>query len=77
MLVVMSGIIKSFELIAKVQNKAKAKEEVVVAAPAAVSAPVKNETDDLQLVAVIAAAIAASTGASTDSFVVRSIKKRR
>jgi len=77
MLIVMSGIIKSFELIAKVQNKAKAKEEVVVAAPAAVSAPVKNETDDLQLVAVIAAAIAASTGASTDSFVVRSIKKRR
>lgn len=77
MLIVMSGIIKSFELISKVQNKAKAKEEVVVAAPAAVSAPVKNETDDLQLVAVIAAAIAASTGASTDSFVVRSIKKRR
>ncbi|WP_051195235.1 OadG family protein [Pseudobutyrivibrio ruminis] len=77
MLIVMSGIIKSFELIAKVQNKAKAKEEVVVSAPAAVSAPVKNETDDLQLVAVIAAAIAASTGASTDSFVVRSIKKRR
>ena len=78
MLVVMSGIIKSFELISKVQNKAKAKEEMVASAPvAAVSAPVKNETDDLQLVAVIAAAIAASTGASTDSFVVRSIKKRR
>lgn len=78
MLVVMSGIIKSFELISKVQNSAKAKEEAVAQAPvAAVSAPVKNETDDLQLVAVIAAAIAASTGASTDSFVVRSIKKRR
>ncbi len=77
MLVVMSGVIKSFELISKVQTKTKAKEEVVAAAPAAVSAPVKNETDDLQLVAVIAAAIAASTGTSTDSFVVRSIKKRR
>ena len=78
MLIVMSGIIKSFELISKVQNSAKAKEEAVAQAPvAAVSAPVKNETDDLQLVAVIAAAIAASTGASTDSFVVRSIKKRR
>ncbi|MBE5919756.1 MAG: hypothetical protein E7272_07905 [Pseudobutyrivibrio ruminis] len=78
MLVVMSGIIKSFELISKVQNSTKAKEESVAQAPvAAVSAPVKNETDDLQLVAVIAAAIAASTGASTDSFVVRSIKKRR
>ena len=78
MLIVMSGIIKSFELISKVQNRAKVKEEAVSQATvAAVSAPVKNETDDLQLVAVIAAAIAASTGASTDSFVVRSIKKRR
>ncbi|HKM34935.1 MAG TPA: OadG family protein [Lachnospiraceae bacterium] len=35
-------------------------------------------TDDLQLIAVIAAAIAASTGAqNTDGFVVRSIRKRR
>ena len=33
--------------------------------------------DDLELVAVIAAAIAASTGTSTDGFVVRSIKKVR
>lgn len=32
-------------------------------------------TDDLELVAVIAAAIAASTGASPDGFVVRSIRK--
>ena len=78
MLVIMSGIIKSFELITKVQNKAKAKEETVAIAPEPSKAvtPLKNETDDLQLVAVIAAAIAASTGASTDSFVVRSIKKR-
>jgi hypothetical protein len=35
-----------------------------------------DETDDLELVAVITAAIAASTGASTDDFVVRSIKRR-
>ncbi len=35
-----------------------------------------DETDNLELVAVITAAIAASTGASTDSFVVRSIKRR-
>lgn len=35
-------------------------------------------TDDLELIAVIAAAIAASTGANnTDGFVVRSIRKRR
>ena len=79
MLVVMSGVIKLFEIIPKLQKKAKAKEEVAtVAAPSAPKATeVKNETDDLQLVAVIAAAIAAATGASTDSFVVRSIKKRR
>ena len=35
-----------------------------------------NVTDDLELIAVISAAIAASTGSSTDSFVVRSIKRR-
>ena len=39
---------------------------------------VEDETDDLELVAVIAAAIAASEGASsTDGFVVRSIRRRR
>lgn len=35
----------------------------------------KELTDDLELVAVIAAAIVASTGASPDGFVVRSIRK--
>ncbi|MBR5636420.1 MAG: OadG family protein [Pseudobutyrivibrio sp.] len=79
MLVIMSGVIKCFEIIPKLEKKAKEKKEepqsvVTPVAPVATSA--KNETDDLQLVAVIAAAIAASTGASTDSFVVRSIKKR-
>lgn len=79
MLIIMSGVIKCFEIIPKLQNKAKEKAENVAATPAVapVQSAVKNETDDLQLVAVIAAAIAASTGASTDSFVVRSIKKRR
>ena len=80
MLVVMSGVIKCFEIIPKLQNKAKEKAEnsavaTTEAAPAATTV-VDNGTDDLQLIAVIAAAIAASTGASTDSFVVRSIKKR-
>ncbi len=78
MLVVMSGVIKCFEIIPMLEKKAKEKntpEERTVVTPVAAAAP-KNETDDLQLVAVIAAAIAASTGASTDSFVVRSIKKR-
>ena len=37
----------------------------------------EEKKDDLELVAVIAAAIAAATGTSTDDFVVRSIKRRR
>ena len=45
-------------------------------APAVPAAPVEEDlTDDLELVAVISAAIAASENTSTDSFVVRSIKK--
>ena len=45
-------------------------------APAPVQAPAEEDlTDDLELVAVISAAIAASENTSTDSFVVRSIKK--
>ena len=50
------------------------------AEPAAVEEETVQEedlTDDLELVAVISAAIAASEGTSTDGFVVRSIKKRR
>lgn len=35
----------------------------------------KNEIEDLELVAVITAAIAAAEGVSSDAFVVRSIKK--
>jgi len=76
MLVLMSGVIKCFEIIPKLQNKAKDKKEDNNVPTTVVKTEAKNETDDLQLVAVIAAAIAASTGASTDSFVVRSIKKR-
>lgn len=55
--------------------KAKIKEEPSVTVPEA-----NNETpqltDDTELVAVIAAAIAASTGTSTSDFVVRSIRRR-
>lgn len=35
-----------------------------------------EETDDLELIAVISAAIAAAEGTSTDGFVVRSIRRR-
>lgn len=57
------------------QEKAK-KEETPAPAPVA-AAPVQTvqETDNSELIAVIAAAIAASEGTSTDGFVVRSIRK--
>lgn len=61
-------------------RKAKKNAPAVAAAPAAAAAPVVEEAaeeDDCELVAVIAAAIAASEGAvSTDGFVVRSIRRR-
>ena len=41
-----------------------------------VEVPVVEETDDLELIAVITAAIAAQEGTSTDGFVVRSIRRR-
>ncbi len=58
----------------------KKKEEPVKEAPKAaapVAAPAVEEelVDDLELVAVISAAIAAYTGTSSDGFVVRSIKR--
>jgi len=78
-LVLISLIIYCFRFIGDLQNigKKKKTEEVVVEtkAPEVVveEAPL---TDDLELVAVISAAIAASEGTSTDSFVVRSIHRR-
>ncbi|MCR4695003.1 MAG: OadG family protein [Pseudobutyrivibrio sp.] len=79
MLVAMSLIIKSFEIIPIIEKKFKKKnDEVKPVSPVVATNKVatKDETDNLELVAVIAAAIAASTGTSTDSFVVRSIKRR-
>lgn len=54
------------------------KKETPEAKPAVeeVVAVEEDYTDDLELVAVISAAIAAQTGSSTDGFVVRSIKRR-
>ena len=43
--------------------------------PATVAADPVQEADNSELIAVIAAAIAASEGTSTDGFVVRSIRK--
>ena len=58
--------------------KKKEKKEAPALAPVQVAAPVVEavqETDDTELVAVIAAAIAAAEGTTTDGFVVRSIRK--
>lgn len=83
-LILISFIISLFGYIPKIQaafSKKKANAETSKAAPApAAPAPVVEEvvdySDDLELVAVIAAAIAAYEGeTSTDGFVVRSIRK--
>lgn len=84
-LILICFIISAFVLIPKVQaifsKKEKQTEEVrkeAVADTAAqvVEAAEEDVSDDLELVAVIAAAIAASEGAaSTDGFVVRSIRR--
>ncbi len=79
-LILISLIISLFGFIPKIQAKLSKKEKVNVVKPAApVPAPVVVEeelSDDLELVAVIAAAVAASEGASsTDGFVVRSIRR--
>ena len=78
MLIIISLIISCFTLVNKAQKKAESKKAASAPAPAADPAPVVEvpQTDDLELVAVIAAAIAAATGSSTDDFVVRSIKRR-
>ena len=82
MLIMISLIISLFNFIPKIQAafskkpKEEAKKEPAV--DKAIAQIVENEelSDDLELVAVISAAIAASEGAaSTDGFVVRSIRK--
>lgn len=85
-LILIALLISSFNLIPKIQaafsKKDKKDKKAEVAAENAVAQIVENETvqeeDDLELVAVIAAAIAASEGASsTDGYVVRSIRRIR
>ncbi len=81
-LVLISLVIYSFRLIPLIQEKftkkdtpesVKAVESEAIAAAVGTTA---GASDSLELIAVITAAIAASTGAATDSFVVRSIKRR-
>ncbi|MGN0353512.1 MAG: OadG family protein [Muricoprocola sp.] len=81
MLLFLSFLISQFKHISKLENAMKKKKEAPQApapAPAPVATPVVPEeelVDDGELVAVIAAAIAAAEGTSADGFVVRSIKK--
>ena len=83
MLILLSLMISLFRFIpnpeAKKAAEAKAAKEVkeaeAAAAAPAVQAAEENLADDGELVAVIAAAIAAAEGTTTDGFVVRSIRK--
>lgn len=86
MLIIICLIISLFRFIPVLEDKLKNRkadvQEKAVAGTAPTAAAIPEaaipvaETDNLELVAVIAAAIAASTGQSTDDFVVRSIKRR-
>lgn len=76
MLIFLSFVIYLFKFIPVLLGGKKKEAPAQAAAPVAVAAPVVEETvDDGELIAVIAAAIAASEGTSTDDFVVRSIRK--
>lgn len=76
-LILISLIIYCFNIFSYLENKKKAESAPAAPAPAAAPvAPVVQAQDDLELAAVIAAAIAASTGTSTSDFVVRSIRRR-
>ena len=80
-LIFIAFIIYMFKYISVIENALKNKEnkktEVVSEVTETVAAPAEEAVcDDLELIAVIAAAIAAAEGTSTDSFVVRSIRRR-
>jgi sodium pump decarboxylase gamma subunit len=82
-LIFISFIIGLFKYISVFENKSKAKNEASTDAQGvnnAIAQIVSNEeqeeeVDDLELIAVITAAIAASENTSTDGLVVRSIRK--
>jgi len=79
-LIIICLVIYAFNIIPYLQKKHEANkaQESGETAPAAetVEAEPSAEEDSEELIAVISAAISAATGASTDSFVVRSIKRR-
>ena len=67
-----TGMIENF---GKKKEAAPAPAAAPTPAPVAAPAVAEELVDDLELVAVISAAIAAYTGTSSDGFVVRSIKR--
>ncbi len=80
-LILIICLISGFSLISKLQNrktkKEESKAETAHQIPQQQQAPEEELSDDLELVAVIAAAVAAYEGAATsDGYVVRSIKRR-
>ena len=76
-LVLISLVIRAFGVIPYLEKKFKGTpERPAETMPAPTDFDEENAADDLELVAVIAAAIACETGTSTDSFVVRSIRRR-
>lgn len=60
------------DLVAMLVNKKKKPAETTVSVPVEESVP---ETDDTELIAVLAAAVAATSGKSLDSFIVRSARR--
>ncbi|MDE7359506.1 MAG: OadG family protein, partial [Lachnospiraceae bacterium] len=76
-LILISLIISCFTLISRFESKQTKEEPAPAAAPVVEQAAAEEElSDDTELVAVIAAAVAAYEGAaSTEGFVVRSIRK--
>ena len=76
-LIVLAFIISQMKLIPMLFGKKVQKEEPKVVETKSVEVvPASTPTDDLELIAVITAAIAAQEGKSADGFVVRSIRRR-
>lgn len=79
-LIFISIIISLFGFIPKIEAAFKKPNQAAGAAVAvetvATVEAAEPETDDLELIAVISAAVAAAEGTSTDGFVVRSIRRR-
>ncbi len=78
-LIFLAFLISLMKYIPMILDKLTKKPAPAVEAPKAapvVEEVVVDETDDLELIAVITAAIAAQEGTSTDGFVVRSIRRR-